>query len=309
MGLPSKKQLHKHRRGTRKALDTLDALSESEQQVVTSEEDNQPTSAKKKASPGKSTKSSTGAGKAKKVTKKVTKKTTETKPMVEKKAPAEKPPQEIEGVKKSDEIKIALDMTENSVAGIQDTEPVVKPEEKVAKKKTEPVDRPEAKPEEDDISAATAEFDISHLGDLEEDTQKDRFLSFRIEKEDFGIEIKYVTEIIVMQKITEVPNTLPFIKGVINLRGKVIPVMDIRERFNLETRTYDDRTCIVVVDVNETAVGLIVDTVNEVIDIPDEKKDPPPSTHAGFENTYINGMGKIGNRVMILLDVKNILNL
>ncbi len=308
MGLPSKKQLHKHRRGTRKALDILDALGESEQQVAASEEDGQPASAKKKASPRKSTKSSTGAGKAKKVTKKVAKKATEKKPMVEKKAPAEKPPQKIEEDKKSDEIEIALDMPENSVAGVQENEPVDKLEEKVATKKTGPADRSEEKPKED-TSAVAAEFDISQLGDLEEDTQKDRFLSFRIGKEDFGIEIKYVTEIIVMQKITEVPNTLPFIKGVINLRGKVIPVMDVRERFNLETRTYDDRTCIVVVDENETAVGLIVDTVNEVIDIPDEKKDPPPSTHSGLENTYINGMGKVGKRVMILLDVEKILNL
>jgi len=308
MGLPSKKQLHKHRRGTRKALDTLDALGESEQQVAASVEDEQPTSAKKKTSPRKSTKPSTGAGKANKVTKKVIKKTTEKKPMVKKKASAEKTPKKIEGDKKSDEIEIALDMTENSVAGVQEIEPVDKPEEIVETKKTDSADRSEAKPEENSSTAVDV-FDISQLGDLEEDTQKDRFLSFRIKKEDFGIEIKYVTEIIVMQKITEVPNTLPFIKGVINLRGKVIPVMDVRERFNLETRTYDDRTCIVVVDVNETAVGLIVDTVNEVIDIPEEKKDPPPSTHAGFENTYINGMGKIGKRVMILLDVENILNL
>ena len=118
-----------------------------------------------------------------------------------------------------------------------------------------------------------------------------------------------MTEIIVMQKITEVPNTASFIRGVINLRGKVIPVIDVRERFHLETRQYDDRTCIVVVDVSEIAVGLIVDTVNEVIDIPEDRVDPPPATHAGIESNYISGMGKVGKTVKILLDVKNVLNL
>ena len=89
----------------------------------------------------------------------------------------------------------------------------------------------------------------------EEDTQKDKYLTFHLAGEDYGIEIRYVIEIIGIQKITEVPDMPAFIRGVINLRGKVIPVMDVRARFNIEDRAYDDRTCIIVVNLDETEVG------------------------------------------------------
>jgi len=156
-------------------------------------------------------------------------------------------------------------------------------------------------------SQANMVKEIEQIDDIEEDTQKDRFLSFRIREEDYGIEIRFVTEIIVMHKITVVPDTPPFIKGVINLRGKVIPVMDVRERFKMETRDYDDRTCIIVVDVDEITLGLIVDTVNEVVDIPETQIDAPPATHSGIESNYIKGMGKVGKKVKILLDVERVL--
>ncbi|MCK5232258.1 MAG: purine-binding chemotaxis protein CheW, partial [Desulfobulbaceae bacterium] len=89
----------------------------------------------------------------------------------------------------------------------------------------------------------------------DEDTQKDKFLTFQVGTEEFGISIRHVTEIIGLQKITDVPDMPGFIKGVINLRGKVIPVMDVRSRFKLESREYDDRTCIVVVDIKDKSVG------------------------------------------------------
>ena len=88
------------------------------------------------------------------------------------------------------------------------------------------------------------------LYDDDEDTQKDKYLTFHLAGEDYGIEIAFVTEIIGIQKITDVPDMPEFIKGVINLRGKVIPVMDVRIKFNLEARDYDERTCIIVVDIN-----------------------------------------------------------
>ena len=149
--------------------------------------------------------------------------------------------------------------------------------------------------------------DVTVLSEENEDTQKDKFLTFRIANEDYGIEIRYVTEIIGIQRITEIPSMPVFIKGVINLRGKVIPVMDIRSRFGLEEREYDDRTCIIVVNINNTSVGLVVDTVNEVADIPENDIEPAPNIKKDSNSDFIHGLGKVGNDVKILLNVNELL--
>ena len=141
----------------------------------------------------------------------------------------------------------------------------------------------------------------------EEDTQEDKFLTFIIGKEDYGIEIRYVTEIIGIQSITEVPDMPPHVKGVINLRGKVIPVMDVRLRFGVKERPYDDRTCIIVININEQPVGLIVDRVLEVLDIPESEIEPPPKMKKGKSNRFIQGMGKVGDQVKILLNANRLL--
>lgn len=141
----------------------------------------------------------------------------------------------------------------------------------------------------------------------EEDTQQDKFLTFFINKEEYGIDIRYVTEIIGVQSITEVPDMPVYIKGVINLRGKVIPVMDVRLRFGLEERSYDDRTCIVVINIEEQAVGLIVDRVSEVLDIPAGEIEPPPQLHLGKKGRLLLGMGKVDDGVKILLDAQKLL--
>ena len=143
--------------------------------------------------------------------------------------------------------------------------------------------------------------------ELDEDALKDRFLTFHLGKESYGIEIRHVTEIIVLQEITKVPDLPEFIIGVVNLRGNVISVMDMRKRFRLEQKEYDDRTCIVVVNIKDIAIGLLVDTVNEVLNIPEEQVDPPPKTHSGIKSSYIMGMGKVENQVKILLDIEKIL--
>ena len=140
-----------------------------------------------------------------------------------------------------------------------------------------------------------------------EDTQKDKYLTFHLAGEDYGIEIKYVIEIIGIQSITEVPDMPAFIRGVINLRGKVIPVMDVRARFDLPDRAYDDRTCIIVVNIDGTEVGLVVDEVSEVADIPAGNVEPPPKTGKSAGGQYIQGMGKIDRAVKILLDVHKLL--
>ena len=141
----------------------------------------------------------------------------------------------------------------------------------------------------------------------DEDTQKDKYLTFRISNEDYGIEIRHVTEIVGIQKVTEVPDMPDFVKGVINLRGNVIPVVDVRTRFQMDTRPYDDRTCVVVVNIQETAVGLVVDTVNEVANIQPENISPPPKVRKGTGSRYIQAMGKVGDEVKILLDVQRLL--
>jgi purine-binding chemotaxis protein CheW len=143
--------------------------------------------------------------------------------------------------------------------------------------------------------------------DLIEDTQKGKFLTFCIGQEFYGIEIKYVTEIIGLQPITEIPEMPDYIKGIINLRGKIIPVMDVRLRFKKPFREYNDRTCIVVIEISEVSIGLIVDTVSEVISISDEEIVAPPNvTKDG--NKYIKGIGKVGSDVKLLLDSDKLLN-
>ncbi len=142
---------------------------------------------------------------------------------------------------------------------------------------------------------------------LDEDTQKDRFLSFRIDKEDYAIEIKHVIEIIGIQRITKVPNIKDFIKGIINLRGNIIPVVDVRTRFKLQPIPYNDRTCIVVVKLINTAIGLIVDEVQEVVNMPEDKIAPPPQTNKGTHSRFISGIGKVGKVVKIILNINRLI--
>ena len=142
---------------------------------------------------------------------------------------------------------------------------------------------------------------------IEEDTQHGKYLTFALGQEIFGIEIRHVTEIIGIQAITEIPEVPGYVKGIINLRGKVIPVIDVRLKFKKEAVPYDDRTCIVVVDINQIPIGLIVDNVNEVMNIPDEDIAPPPDARASFDNRYIKGIGKDEGTVQLLLDCEKLL--
>lgn len=143
--------------------------------------------------------------------------------------------------------------------------------------------------------------------EFEEDTQKSRYLTFSIGKETYGVEIKYVIEIIGIQTITEIPELPEYIKGIINLRGKIIPVMDVRLRFKKEPIEYNDRTCVIIVDINDTSIGLIVDKVAEVMIIPDQDIVEPPQMNKGNKNRYIKNMGKVGDDVKLLLDCEKLL--
>ncbi len=144
--------------------------------------------------------------------------------------------------------------------------------------------------------------------DDDENSQANKYLLFSIGEEVYGISIVSVTEIIEMQKITAVPDMPGYVKGVINLRGRVIPIMDLRLRFGMEERAHDDRTCVIIADVKDDQLGFIVDTVAEVQDILEKDIEPPPNfkSDAG-RNQYLSGLGKIEGRVTILIDVKRIL--
>lgn len=142
----------------------------------------------------------------------------------------------------------------------------------------------------------------------DENTLKNRFLTFIIDKEMFGIEIRYVMEIIGIQAITEVPEMPDYIKGVINLRGRIIPVMDIRLRFRKNPREYDDRTCVIVTDFNGIWVGLIVDSVSEVLTINDAEISERPEISSGSSRGYVRNIGKIDGEVILLLDCGKLLS-
>jgi purine-binding chemotaxis protein CheW len=160
----------------------------------------------------------------------------------------------------------------------------------------------------EDIMAKDEEHLNSDLYDEDdEDTQKDKYLTFQLADEEYGIEIYHVTEVVGLQKITNVPDMPDFVKGVINLRGQVIPVMDVRTRFIMKPREYDDRTCVVVVNIKDTAIGLVVDEVREVLDIPEEQIEPPPKVSRSSGSRFIQGLGKTGDKVTIILDVQRLL--
>lgn len=144
---------------------------------------------------------------------------------------------------------------------------------------------------------------------LEEDSQKGKFMTFKTGREYFGISISYVNEIIVMQPITAIPEVEDYIKGLINLRGKIIPVIDVRVRFKMEPIEYTDRTCIIVINVKSTVIGLIVEKIAEVDTILDDDIVPPPTLgHKENEHSkYVYGLAKTGDTVKLLLDPEKLI--
>lgn len=143
--------------------------------------------------------------------------------------------------------------------------------------------------------------------ELDEDSQKDKFLTFRIGAEGYGMDIRHVTEIIGIQKITRIPDMPDYVVGVINLRGTVVPIVNVRRRFGLPLKDYDTRTCIIVVNLNETSVGLIVDEISEVVTITEDFLDPPPRVSRGANNRFIQNLGKVAGEARIILDTRKIL--
>ena len=135
-----------------------------------------------------------------------------------------------------------------------------------------------------------------------------QLVTFSIGDEEFGVDILRVQEIIRMMDITKVPKAPDFVEGVINLRGNVIPIIDLRKRFGMEARERDKHTRTIVIEINNMIVGFIVDAVSEVLRIPSDTVEPPPPVVSGLESEYISGVGKLEDRLLILLDLDRLLS-
>ena len=135
-----------------------------------------------------------------------------------------------------------------------------------------------------------------------------KFLTFVLGEEIYGIEILKASEIIGLMDITTVPQTPDYMKGVINLRGKVIPVIDLRKKFSMQEGVHTQETCVIVVEVNSSSIGLIVDSVSEVSDITGEEIENAPSYGQGIDTSFIMGLGKVKNKIIILLDIDAVLS-
>ncbi len=145
---------------------------------------------------------------------------------------------------------------------------------------------------------------------FEDEIEKEQYMTFKCEDEIYGISIKYVNEIIGLSQITKVPETQDYLIGLINLRGKIIPVIDVRIRFGKEPLEYNDRTCVIVIDVKSTVIGLIVDAIDEVAAFAENEITPPPSVSdlAMQAKKYVFGIGRVNGEVKLLLDPDKLIN-
>ena len=145
---------------------------------------------------------------------------------------------------------------------------------------------------------------------VEDEIQKEQYMTFKCSDEIYGISIKYVNEIIGLSQITKVPETQDYLIGLINLRGKIIPVIDVRIRFGKEPLEYNDRTCVIVIDVKSTVIGLIVDAIDEVAAFAENEITPPPSVSdlAIQAKKYVFGIGRGNGEVKLLLDPDKLIN-
>ena len=146
--------------------------------------------------------------------------------------------------------------------------------------------------------------DIVDIDLVIEDVMRGKYLTFLVGEGGYGIEISYVVEIISVQEITLVPHTHEYVKGIINLRGNVVPVVDMGLRFGQNETVYTEKTCIIVLSMDDMSVGIIVDAVQDVSDIDDESiQDPPKVTGSQMKNHFIKAVGVVGGEIKQLIDV------
>ncbi len=151
---------------------------------------------------------------------------------------------------------------------------------------------------------------LNRFDEKEEDVNLDteKYLTFLIDKQYYAYPIKDVREIIEMQPITEIPEFPSYAKGIIDLRNKVVPIIDVRLRFYKPEIEYTERTCIIVLDINDLQIGFIVDTVDEVIDISKENISSAPAITSDRSTRYIEGIGRVNSKIIMLLDALKMLN-
>ena len=145
------------------------------------------------------------------------------------------------------------------------------------------------------------------LGTTETDTLENKFLLFKVGEEEFGIEIAFVQEIINIVPITQIPTTPSYVKGIINLRGDIVPILEVRTRFMMPEKEYDDLTCIIVIENNADKIGLVVDQVHEVKFINKDKISAPPATNLSYANQFVKNLGNIDDKVVLLIEANDLL--
>lgn len=138
-------------------------------------------------------------------------------------------------------------------------------------------------------------------------TDENKFLTFALGGEEYGLEILKVREIMGIMKINSMPQMPDYVKGVINLRDKVIPVLDLRLKFGMPAKEYDSETCIIVILIKEQMIGIIVDRVSEVVDVSKDMMEEAPDFGENIKTDFILAMAKVGERVIMLLDISDIL--
>jgi purine-binding chemotaxis protein CheW len=143
----------------------------------------------------------------------------------------------------------------------------------------------------------------SYNENFEEDTMKDMFLLFDVHDRIYGLNLQYLIEIISFEKITEIDNMPDYIKGVINLRGKILPVLDVRLRFNFPPKDFNEFTCIIIINVNNLMIGLIVDSVLDIVKLPIDNCEPTPSFGNNNETWCIDYLGKLKETVVMILNL------
>ncbi len=143
---------------------------------------------------------------------------------------------------------------------------------------------------------------------MEQEQNLNQLISFEVGEEEYGLEILRVKEVIRIRQITRLPGSPSFVKGIINLRGDVIPIIDLRDKFGLEEQEYTGSTRVIVAAVDGKLVGMVVDAVSQVVRLPADQVDPPPPIAGGLSARFVKGVGKLEDRLIILLDLDRILS-
>lgn len=136
---------------------------------------------------------------------------------------------------------------------------------------------------------------------------ENQYVIFKLGKEEFGIDIMNVREIVQYQESVKVPNSPSFVEGIINYRGKVIPIVCLKKKFNMEMSLRDANTRIIVINLNDRQIGFLVDEASQTVRIDESNIDPTPDVITGVERKYITGVGKLDNRLVILIDLEKVL--